>query len=202
VGRPSLAMKRTEQIIEALAACIRDQGYEATTLEHVARKAGVQRTLIRHYFGNREDLLTAAVERLTESYRQDYLTLAQTLPAGRRLEALLSYLFGGDFNRRPDEDAVVDALVAVASRSSVARASLRRMYQTFEDTVCSVILAARPKSSRREARRVAYAIMCLAEQNATLRGLGYGARRTRDARAVAEALILALLPLRARDHKE
>lgn len=199
VGRPSLAVERRRQILDALFASIREEGYEATTLDGVARRAGTPRPLIRHYFGNRDGLLAAAVEHLTGRYRADYAALTQRLPARGRLAALLDYLFGGDFNGRPDEDAVIDVLIGISRQSEAARAALRGMYSTFEAVCQAAILSAHPRVSRQRARRAAYAIMCLAESNALLLGLGFDAARSADARAAADLLLASLpAPLRRR----
>ncbi len=189
MGRPSLAEPRRRQIIDALVAAVAARGYEATTLADVAARAGVARPLIRHYFGNRAALLAAAVGQLTAAYRDDYRALAIGVPASRRPAALLDYLFGGPFTARASADAAVDALLAASPRDAAVRASLRRMYRAFEHAVYRVIVDAWPHAAPREARRAAYAVMCLAEQHATFRSLGIGARRTADARAAAARLL-------------
>jgi AcrR family transcriptional regulator len=189
MGRPSLAEARRRQIVDALVAAVAARGYEATTVADVAARAGVARPIIRHYFGNREALLADAVRQLTAAYRDDYRALAGRLPAARRPAALLDYLFGGRFTARPSADAAIDALVAASPRDAAVRASLRRMYRAFEHAVYRVIVDAWPHAAPREARRAAYAVMCLAEQHATFRSLGIGARRTADARAAAAGLL-------------
>lgn len=189
MGRPSLAAERRQQIIEAFAESIQAVGYEATTLEEIAKRAGVKRTLIRHYFGNRDDLISSALEHLTDEYRKDYLSLVESLPTRKRLIAVLDHFFGGEFNQRPSEDAVVDALVAASYRNEPARAALRCMYDTFEKVCYDEIKLAFPKAQKKRVRSAAYAFMCLAEQNATLLGLGVDFQRCEDARAGAEAIL-------------
>jgi len=191
----SLAMKRTEQIIEPwrpASATRATRRPPSSTSPGKPACSVPSSALLRQPRGSADGRRRA----LTESYRQDYLTLAQTLPSWPQARGAADLPVWGDFNRRPDEDAVVDAWcrsqpeldgqgLAAPHVPDVRRHGVQR------DSRCA------PTRSRREARRVAYAIMCLAEQNATLRGLGYGGAAHRDARAAAEALILALLPLRA-----
>ena len=62
MARPSLANTRREEILDALERCLARRGLEGTTLESVAAEAGVARPVIRHYFGNRDVLLKAALE--------------------------------------------------------------------------------------------------------------------------------------------
>jgi len=61
VGRPSIAHDRRPQIVEAFAGCIRDHGLSGATMERVAERLGVSRTLIFHYFRNTDALVRAVV---------------------------------------------------------------------------------------------------------------------------------------------
>lgn len=197
MGRKSLAAERKSQIIQALTEVIRESGYEATTLELVASKAGVQRTLIRHYFGNRDQLITTALTHITEKYLHDYQGLVERFPTDLSVSRLLDYLFGGKFNERPKDDQVIDALIAASYQNEAARASLRGMYQIFEETVAALLLRAFPLVEKEKINDVAYAVMCLAEQHATLHALGVGAARDTAAKRAAKTLIDSLMDTKA-----
>ena len=94
MGRPSLGAQRREQILEAFERCLVTHGLEATTLEAVAAEAGVQRAAIRHFVGNRDELIAASVDHLTQKYRASYAEELRSLdPTGDRLGAILDYLF-------------------------------------------------------------------------------------------------------------
>lgn len=192
MGRPSRAAERRIEILEAAAACIREVGLEATTLERIARRAGVQRTIIRHYIGNRDAVLAALAEYLTAQYRSDYAALAAALPDEGRVEAMLSYLFKGAFRDRPDEDALVDTLFAAAPKNEGVRRAMLRMYRAFEDTCTEELAAAYPGAPRAKIRAVAYAVMCLAECNGGMIALGFPPRRAAAAHAAATRLVSSL----------
>ncbi len=51
-GRPSRTEERRLEILEAFGRCVARSGLEATTLEDVAREAGLQRAMIRHHVGD------------------------------------------------------------------------------------------------------------------------------------------------------
>ncbi len=192
MGRPSLASVRKKQIIKAFSQCVNSIGYEATTLEKIAKRAGVKRTMIRHYFGNREALLASAIKYLTEEYQNDFIELAKKLPERRRLEILMDFLFGGGFNQRPKDDAVINALVAASYRNESARIFLRQMYATFEQVCLDEIKTAFPHAPLAHSRQVAYGLMCLAEQNATFLSIGMDVERSVDARHCAQLLLRTL----------
>ncbi len=196
MGRRDLSQERRAAILDAAAECIRRFGLEMTTLERIAAQAGVQRPIIRHYIGNRDDLLAALIEHLTERYRRDYETLAAKLSQRHRVQAMLKFLFAGDFLAQPDEDAVIDALLAAAAKNRRARNCLRGMYEAFENTCYTEFRSAYPNASPRRVRAIAYAVMCLAEENASLIRLGFPAERSAAARRAAELLIGSLAPLK------
>ena len=192
MGRPNLSNQRRSEILSAAASCIERYGLEGMTLARVAEAAGVQRPIIRHYIGNRDALLAALVEFLTDQYRNDYEALASQLPSRRRIDAMMEYLFAGESLERPEEDAVIDALLAAAAKDQHARTCLRKMYELFETICFNELRAAFPKAKTRRIRSVAYAIVCLAEQNASLIRLGFPGGRSSGARAAARTLIQSL----------
>ena len=194
MGRPSLGAERREQILDAFERCLVARGLEATTLEAVAAEAGVQRAAIRHFVGNRDELIAASVDHLTEKYRRSYAEELRSFhPAGDRLSAILDYLFlGGFVSKLSREGWATGALRAAAASDAAARQSLRRMYGVFEREILAELTAAYPCAEPERARGVAYAIMCLAEESAFMRELGFPAKRARAARDAASLLVESL----------
>lgn len=194
MGRRSMVQERRAEILRALEDVVREEGYEAATLERVAARAGVQRTLIRHYFGNRDALIDAALVHITGKYQRDCEEEIARFAGERTAEALVGYLFGGAFNQRSDDDAVIDALIVASGRSEAARVSVLRMYTTFEDVVVALLRGALPGASEDGLRDVAYALVCLAEQHSMMRALGIGVSREAAIRRAALSLIGSIAP--------
>lgn len=61
MGRPSLAVQRRQQILEAVDRCLLEHGLAGTTVARIAQAASVQPSLIAHYFGNKDGLLNEAL---------------------------------------------------------------------------------------------------------------------------------------------
>ncbi len=193
MGRPSVAEERRKQILDAFRRCLLRDGLERTSLDSVAKEAGIARTALRHFVGNRDALLREAVVEFAEAYRRDFEDRVRVLPADRRVDALLGFLFGATFTRDHDaEDHAIEALFAVARHDEEARAALRALYEDFVRLVTAELRRAFPDAPAARLRETAYALMCLAEANSTMEGLGLGARRTRDARRAAERLVAGL----------
>ncbi len=64
--RPSIANERREEIFEAFEVCALEKGLDATTLTDVAEQAGLPRSLVRHFMGNRADMVTGLIDRMTD----------------------------------------------------------------------------------------------------------------------------------------
>src|SRR5213594_3554767 len=154
MGRPSLAEVRKPQILEAYVECLIERGVEGTTLDLVAERAGVTRGLVRHYLGNREDVLRA----LGAHVRDRYTTWLQDLVSGRppedRLDAVVDALLATDEPR--DLYQLLTALFAAASRDDQVTAMLRELYLEFERTIDAELASALPTANPKTRRQVAF----------------------------------------------
>lgn len=61
-GRPAGATTTRADVLRAARELFAEQGFTATTIRAVARRAGVDPALVLHYFGSKDDLLAAALE--------------------------------------------------------------------------------------------------------------------------------------------
>lgn len=60
-GRRPGAPDTRAQILEAALALFAERGFERATVRAIAARAGVDPAMVHHYFGTKEDLLTAAI---------------------------------------------------------------------------------------------------------------------------------------------
>lgn len=85
-----LVMKRREQIVAAAIELFSHQGYYRTSIQDIARKAGVSIGLIYQYAQTKEDVLLLSLMSVLESYKAE---IPQAVKAGEKpLEALWSTL--------------------------------------------------------------------------------------------------------------
>jgi len=183
-----MAVERSAQVIGAFVALIGERGLEAVTLDDVARAAGVDRTVIRHYVGNRQDLIWAAVDHLAVRYER---ASRDALGDDPSLDRWLALLFGGGWGTAVD-DAAFDVLIQEAIRDDALRERMRAGYAVLVDAVADAVRGVAPQASRRATVDVAYSIVCLAEQNLTMQALGFPHARATAARRAARALADAL----------
>lgn len=95
-GRKARGEASRRAIIEAAIAVIAEQGVAATTLDAVARRAGVSKPLLLFHFGSKDGLLVAVLEHMGALYAEGW----QAILAGtgrspeERLMALLEHDIG------------------------------------------------------------------------------------------------------------
>lgn len=164
-------------------------GLEATTLDDVAREAGLKRAMIRHYVGNRDELVREAIDHLANQYLSRAVAALDAEEDLIDVDALLDFFFIGDFVfGMPEQNRIVDSLLWVAASDPEASASLRAMYESFAELLCKHLARCMPVADSDRLGSVAWAIVCLAEQNAMMIGLGVPAQRSRELREIARAL--------------
>lgn len=193
MGRKSLANERREQILIAFAQCLRQYGFEGTTLERVAEEAGVKRSIIRHYIGNKDDLITAAVNRIIHEYKAELANAIDSLPQEALIPALLDFLFCPNDNfEMADFDTLVNVLWTTHERNPHTRALLLNLYQEFETLILESLTHAYPQSNKEQRKNTAYAIMCLSNDTWSMTSLGFPQSRFDTARSISEKLIASL----------
>ena len=68
MARPSLHAERQRSIMAAFTRCISKLGLEAASLDEIAKEAGMQRSLVRHFAGNREDLVSLVADYVASEF--------------------------------------------------------------------------------------------------------------------------------------
>jgi len=190
MGRPSLADVRRPQILQAYQTCLVRFGIEGATLDRVAEEAGVTRGLVRHYLGNRDDVLRALGEHVRDRYSAWLQDLVAAHASPERLDALLDALITDEMP--PDLYQVVSELFWVATRDAEIAAMLHDVYTEFERTLDAELAAALPEADIRARRQVAFAILCLAFSAPDFQTMGFPRDRRRAARDAASRLVDSL----------
>ena len=71
VTDPKLVGERREQIIRAAIKLFSEQGYYSTTIQHIAREAGISVGLIYQYFRDKDDVLFLTLKLVLETYEKE-----------------------------------------------------------------------------------------------------------------------------------
>jgi AcrR family transcriptional regulator len=139
-----------EQTVGAAHALFADRGYTAVTMDDVAAEVGVTKPLLYHYFGNKERLYLACLERSGDALVETILgavattgTSAEALGAG--LRAFFAFVDDDRAAWGVLFDETLPAGGEIAERVGVYRSRL-------SDLVAGALLEQIPASRRNRAR--------------------------------------------------
>ena len=140
MARPKLDMERKAQILEALEAVVLQEGIARLTLSKVADRAGLPRSLVRYFAGNRDDLILMLFshvmslgEAMMDSLRSDESAQPST---PQMLDILLDHVFADE--KLGD---LVDELWAYAKHDEQVHERLAALYQRVVDELADSMKA-------------------------------------------------------------
>lgn len=189
MGRKSLKTQRTTQILEAFERCIVKYGFPASTLEKIADEAGVSRSILRHYIGNREDIIRELILRYTKKYQESLLSRVSSIPETDHVKAFIDFYFEGWFEFGRDGDTIFGELISASERDKKLRNLMLNVYQTFEAKITNFLCQRYPHASEDRCRTVAYAVMCLSYGHSEMWWLGFDLSRYPDLKRVIRSLM-------------
>ncbi len=191
MARPSKKEERTEEILQAFRRCIAIYGLEGSTLERIAEEAGLKRSLVRHFVGNREDLVEKLAERvIKESDAQWSIFLAYLPPTDTS-----TYLLDGLFDKQhsdPEYVLVIESLIFAAGRDDVLREKMQRWMKRFTDDVTAILRQDFPLADDNELAAISFGIISLYFNLDSLAPLAMSDIYRQPAREAAERLIQTL----------
>lgn len=194
MGRKDLTEQRHEDILDAFERCLIKYGLEESTLERVAQETGKSRNIIRHYIGNREDLIAAFVERILLRIKQVAAdTLADT-PKQELVPNVLNFLFQERTANDPPDlgERMLGGMWRIREQSPLTQQALLNFYKEFEKILTDGLSRLYPNVSTGKCQEVAYSIICLAETNWVLGSVGVDNSHTNMVRRSAEYLLQSL----------
>lgn len=191
MARKDLTEERTEEILDAFARCMIKYGLDAS-LEQVAEEAGMTRSIIRHYIGNREEVVNRLIERITKAYVQELREAEANIPQAQMLETTLDYLFGTGPSYDDYDKLIIDVMMTGKDRYPAAKQSLRMMLEELVVMFTKDVALAYPQADEARCQQVAYSIICLALSNESFLWIGMNPSYNTAARASAEALLKTL----------
>lgn len=190
--RAEIAVRRRSEIIDAFIDCVRRLGLQGSTVEQVAKAAGVSRTLIFHYFSDMDSLLQASVERIVSNSIRDLTHLREELTADERKERLIDFVVAGDHFKVLSEVVIVSEVVSLAIRDTKIRDLVCVGYKASIATKAAELAACFPEADPAAREAVAYSLMCLSETHWHFSAIGLGESHEQDVRMACRGLFAIL----------
>ncbi|MBE0370385.1 TetR/AcrR family transcriptional regulator [Pseudoalteromonas aurantia] len=158
MARPSVAGQRREEILDALEVCILEKGIQATSLENIAETAKMKRTILRHYIGNRDDIICLLSERWRDKYTQQWQELLTWLPSSNRAEALIDSLFSSRSKESINTTIIGEALFSEAKRLAPIKVHQQHIMQEFIQHLIHEFQIQYPDAESKRVELIAYGI--------------------------------------------
>lgn len=186
--RPSLKETRSEQILDAFMRCVARFGLDGSTQARISEEAGVGRPLLRHYLGNRDEMVRKLLDHVLLVFAVQVEALFDSLPPTDRIDALMDALFGRDAYSS-ESAAVFAALVAASERHAGLRAPLLGFVHDFEARIAVEIAAERSAADKRDIRTIAAGVSAIYFNTDAVMPLRPGVDWRDTQRAAAQMLI-------------
>jgi TetR/AcrR family transcriptional regulator, repressor for uid operon len=133
------AETRAEQLLMAAAVCFARRGFHRTTMDEIAREAGVSAGLIYRHFSSKEDLIAA----LVESYEREALgRIEEATSAAVGLEQSIAALFSPSGIDERTEAVLLVEIMAEALRNQRIAALIRQNDGVMAARLTALIQAA------------------------------------------------------------
>ena len=141
--------ERRQRIADALVRAAAARGLHATGMREVAAEAGVSLRLVQYYFGTKEELLLAAMQRLAAQLSERVMALVKEArppkgPASPRdiIAAILSEALPADDERRAFHVVYLSYLALSLTDPALAISPLVRNSSVVSDVVAAQLRAA------------------------------------------------------------
>ncbi|MEM7428207.1 MAG: TetR/AcrR family transcriptional regulator [Pseudomonadota bacterium] len=192
MARPSLKDQRAEEILTAFARCVARFGLDGATLERISEEAGVARPAVRHFVGNREELVQALISHVEQDYTRKLDILFSWLPGQGRVQAIIDLLFDPAYFSTSDDVALAQALTAASRQYPAAGKILRRWVVSFDDRLFTELQTAFPSRKEDALRAVSFGIISLYFNVDALSPLDVPSRMADAAKSAALRLVDSL----------
>lgn len=189
MGRPDLSEQRTAEILDAFARCVARQGLGATSVQDIADEAGMKRPIIRHYVGNRADLVTALAEHVGARYCATLDELVAALPAKHRVDEVLQLLLPATPSESAGEIMVLESLIAAAAEDDTVREPMLAFVDHTLGVIRGLLADEHPGASPAQLRAVAYGVVSIWFNHSSLTPLRPPGGHRRAALGAARGLV-------------
>ena len=140
MGRTSLAKERRVQILEAFYRCISKHGLQNSTIKRIAQEAGVQPSILYHYFRDRDQMVEKLLKKVLDDLTASYVSKTSgCIDPQTRFEKAIDFMYGPEMLDKQFANFFYNCL-AEAQHKPKIRKSLRKSWQPGRDILSGLIL--------------------------------------------------------------
>ncbi len=172
MARKSVKIQRSKEIIDAFERCIAKWGLDGASLERIATESGIKRPALRHFIGNRNELIIALVKSMVGEYKFAQSSMTKILrKADRGPDELISMLLFQSDLTSSSRILVLMNLYAAAPRYPKVQKELRDWYKNYVNWTADRLQEFKPKADKKLVKVVASGLIGIAFNYASLSSL-------------------------------
>ena len=138
MGRKSLKQFRQKEIISAFYEVAKIEGLENASIAKVAKKMGVNPSLIIHYFNSKEEMIFGLISYILDSYKYIYSANTEASDSRKELIQVIENLFSREWNELFD-DSVFYSSFSLVFRNDHIKNSFRELHVHLRNLLTKVI---------------------------------------------------------------
>lgn len=139
MGRKSLADARRSEIIAAFYRCVVKEGFAGASIRKVAKEAGVQPSVLHHYFADRdemiEEMVTIYADLILQQFKND---MQDRKDADEQFQYAIGYLFSENMINDDFTGFFLECLVE-SRRNPKVRQTIATTFRRFRKEITEFI---------------------------------------------------------------
>jgi AcrR family transcriptional regulator len=160
MARPSLKDQRTAEILDAYLRCVARFGLEGATQDRIAAQAGLKRPMLRHYLGNKDDMVQALADHVIAQFDAMMIALETALDEISDPQGFIALLFL-DEGSDPDLTLAWQSLAAACAHDASLRAPLLDSQARFLGLLQKALQRLYPHANADDLRAVSQGLVAL-----------------------------------------
>ncbi|RJP65791.1 MAG: TetR family transcriptional regulator [Candidatus Abyssobacteria bacterium SURF_17] len=163
MGRKSLAGERRAQILDALARCISRHGLQGSPIKTIAKEAGVQPSILYHYFKDRDEMIEELVDKLVDNLMDSYSARIRGYKEPeKRFEKGLEFLFSPEM-QNTEPGGFYYSCIVEAKRNPRVQRSMTKLFRRYRAAVLQLLIETGKTAglSSREAKDLASMLVAI-----------------------------------------
>ncbi len=192
VGRPSNKDQRQSEVMKAYVSAVAKYGLDGTTLEIIAKTAGLSRPLIRHHLGNKAEMSEMLTSHVLGEFDEATLQLLTSLPEKRGLETLIKFMTTPHEDSDPELILAFAALTMKCSNDPKLAERIKSSIERFENALCQIIKTKYPENDKGSIEAVSNGLVSIYFNVVSLESLSFSKNFYQRSRLAMEKLINSL----------
>lgn len=191
-GRPSNKDQRQSEVMKAYVSAVAKYGLDGTTLEIIAKTAGLSRSLIRHHLGNKAEMSEMLTSHVLSEFDEAASQLLTSLPEKGSLETLIKFMTTPHEDSDPELILAFAALTMKCGNNPKLAERIRASIERFEHALCQLIESEYPENDKESIETVSNGLVSIYFNVTSLESLSFSKDFYQRSRLAMEKLVNSL----------